>query len=193
MANPSKADHSNLSAATLSATPHLYRIQGKFLVIRRNAVLPPFCVMTNLPVTPQEMVVCHLSYVDSDSGLLLILSPVLGSLPFLFKDRSSEDTCMVTYGVSTSYKRSQSKRALLWLAVLSVSVVAVAFAIFFKSVTAIAVSMAFLWPSLVILVMTFDSIGVTKKTPGEFWISGCHKSFLSRIDKPLQFDFPGRL
>jgi len=170
-----------------ATTPTKYRVQGKCLVVRNGAVMPQFCIKTNVAVSPTEMETRHLTWIPTESSWFLLL----GNLPFLAAYFMSKESVTITFGLSDRARHDLRNLRFAAMGASALTVISfLAFAIAPSPISygmaiALFIGAAVFWAKAVELVQIKKHLG------GEFWIVGCSKPFLSRIvdSQPFTFGF----
>lgn len=154
-----------------------FRVEGKLLVVRSGAVLPPICVKTNQPVSPHDVVSRRLTWCSPLVALLILLSGLLLILVYFLVRRH----CTLTFGLLPAVRRKYRNRRL----VKSIAAIALFFALpVTAAMDSTAVTIVVLVLFLVSIVSLFignSPLSVTNYRKGEFWIAGCSKDFLAGI------------
>ena len=150
-----------------------YLVDGKCLVIRSGAKLPPFCVKSNEKITKPEYRQRRLKWTKEVRGrkLIMILSYFM-----------SRQYCELTHGLASGQK---TKLLLFFIGKLVLMLVGL-FGMFTGAVLNWNPGVILAFCGLCILFMGLLPFGnqplaVVREENGKFWLKGCSKEFLSRI------------
>ncbi len=172
--NPYQAPSAAPSAAL---PPTKVRVEDKYLVVTSGTALPSFCVKTNRAVQPQDIQQRRLSWCPPIVGLLILLSGLLLILIYFIVRKH----CTISFGLSPDIRKKYRNRRVFKV----IAVILLFFALpFTAAIDNIAVVITVFILFLVAVVSLFignSPLAITKHRKGEFWISGCSKEFLARI------------
>ena len=162
-------------SAPLSMTE--VRVEGKFLVVTSDAVLPPFCVKTNRPVQPEDFQQRQLSWCPPIVALLILLSGLLLILVYIVVRKH----CRIKFGLSPETRKKYRN----WRIYKIIAVIALFFAFPFSatldnSAVIGAVGVGFL-AAVLSLFIGNSPLAIARHRKGEFWISGCSMEFLAQV------------
>ena len=178
MDNPYAAPASDLEVDDV-VTDSEIRVDGKFLVVRSPSTLPPFCVKTNVAITPKDVKKRTITW----CAPVWILTILFGGLLFVIVYLIVRKTCVISYGVSGDVRRKYRNRMLIKVACAVVLFFGIPISAASDSTIAMTVVTILFLVSIVSLFIGNSPLSVTKHKKGEFWMSGCSKEFLARIQE----------
>ncbi len=152
------------------------RVEGRALVVPTDTVLPPVCVRTNQPVSQADMVRKEFYWCPPWVAFLILLSGCLLVLVyFLVRKRFS-----ITYGLSPDLQKSYRKWAIVkWLIVIALFL---ALPVTASMDVVVMVVLVLFLVAIVSLFIGNAPLSVVNHRRGLFWVKGCSKEFLARIE-----------
>lgn len=152
------------------------RADGKFLVIRTDAILPKRCIKTNQPV--DDPPVTRKLYWAPPWIIALILINLLVVLIVYMVMRKE---CRITYYINKQHKNRRLINLAIGCGLFVFGVVGFFGGIVFES-GLFALGSALIWlASIVFLVIVGKVISVTKYKDDEFWIKGVCQEYLDEV------------
>lgn len=152
-----------------------FRIDKGCVVVRNGDVLPAFCVKTNQQVSGKDYGPRQIKWTKEVRG------PKFMKIISYF---TSRQYCSLTYGISSGFKTKALVIFLIKIALLLIGI----FGLFAGA--------AMLWNQFVILgflaiglvaaiLLPFGNqpLAIVHEENGEFWLKGCSKEYLNRIQK----------
>lgn len=158
------------------ATKSGIRADGKFLVIKTDAILPKRCIKTNQPVDDPP-VTRKLYWAPPWVFVLILVNLIVLLIVYMIVRKE----CRVTYYISREQKnRRRIKLAAGWgVFVLSIITFGVGVG---NEWPILAVASALAWlASIIALIMFANVIAPTKHKDGEFWIKGVCQEYLDEV------------
>ena len=159
------------------------RVDGHYLIVRSNTVLPPFCIKTSEPISESEMVKKTLSWLPPMYGLVLLVG---GPLVLLIVYLLARKQCVLTYGTATVVRKQRRRRILMNVVISILLFLAIPICAAIDWPPAIVMALVAFLASIVALLLMGSQLRITKHRDGEFWITGCSNEFLSRISTSNQ-------
>ncbi|QDU93626.1 hypothetical protein [Lignipirellula cremea] len=153
------------------------RVEGNSLVVRSGTVLPPFCVKTNKPVEPPDMQQLRLVWCPPIFALLMLLSGLCLVLVYFFVRKR----CTIAFGLDPDIRKRYRNWGIFKIIAVIVLFLAIPVSAAFDTE---AVSFAAIILFLLAVVSLFFGnapLAVNNHKKGEFWISGCSKEYLARL------------
>ncbi|MCY2989988.1 MAG: hypothetical protein NTY19_19265 [Planctomycetota bacterium] len=133
---------------------------------------------TNQPVSEADFKQRRLSFCPPIVGLLILLSGLLLILVYFIARKS----CLITVGVSPSVRRKYRNRWIVKIVAVVVLFFAILFAAAIDSTPLIIIVFVLFIVAIVSLFIGNSPLTITKYRKGEFWVSGCSREFLARIN-----------
>lgn len=173
--NPYQPPQSPVTGGSYDSTG--LRVQGKSLVVTTGAVLPEFCIKTNVEVQPDDMQTRRFTWCSPILGLLILLSGLLLILVYFIVRKH----CSITFGLSPEIRRKYRNRTLFKVVALIALFFAMPMAAAVDSTPLIIGVVLAFFGVLALLLLGNSPLKVRAFRNGEFWIDGCSPEFLSRI------------
>jgi hypothetical protein len=155
------------------------RIEGRALVVTSGTRLPPICVLTNQPVTEDDMVRQEY-YWCSPWYALLILGGLLLYVVFYLIARKQ---CILTYGLHPDMKRMYRKRVLIKSLVMIGFVIAFMAGAGANSGVVMGLTALGMFGALLSFFIGNTPLAVKKCKYGKFWIKGFSPEYLHVVSK----------
>ena len=149
------------------------------LVVTSPATLPPFCVKTNAPVESADMQRRRLSWCSPFLGLLILISGLLLIVLYFVLRKH----CTLTFGLSPAVRNRYRNRRIFKGVAAIVLFFSLPVASAFDSTAVIATVLVLFLVAFISLFIGNSPLTVLKHRNGEFWISGCSRDFLSRVQQ----------
>jgi hypothetical protein len=150
-----------------------FHVDGKLLVVRSGAKLPPFCVKTNQELTEPQYSKRRIQWTKGTKGR---------GLKMIFSYFTSRSSCELFFGVSSSNK---AKRMMLFVAKLLFAVGGLigmfVAAVFGGDPIVMLGCLAVSIIAMGLLPFGNSPLAIVREENGSFWIKGCGKEFLSRL------------
>ena len=150
-----------------------YLVDGKCLVIRSGVKLPPYCIKSNKKITKPEYTQRRLKWTKEVRGrkLIMIISYFM-----------SRQYCELTHGLAASQK---NKLTLFFIGKLVFMLVGLV-GMFTGAVLGWNAGVILAFCGLCIIFMGLLPFGnkllaIIREENGKFWLKGCSKEFLNRI------------
>ena len=176
-ANPYQSPATASAAAELAADAAL-RVEGKQLVVRSGAVLPPVCVKTNEPIAREDYLQKRFTWCSPAIGLLILISGFLLVLVYFIARKK----CSLTFGLTPAVRRKYRNRKIIKIVAAIVLFFALPVAAGADSGLLLLIVFLLFLTAVFSLFFGNSPLAVTKQRNGEFWISGCSKEFLARLE-----------
>lgn len=174
--NPFQAPQYNEVLAPEISTQQ-QQVDGKFLVVRSGAVLPPYCVKTGLPVAETEKITRKLTWTPIYVLIVFVISRLIGIiLYFVVRKR-----CDITYSLAPAVKRKNKITQWSVFFIVLGCVGGIFLGSSLNSGALIFASIVLLLVALIVLLISNSHLSATKHENGKFWIKGCSPEFMKRI------------
>jgi len=153
-------------------------VEGKLLVVRSGAKLPPYCVKTNEQLAEKQYSNRRLAWTKSTRGR---------GLKMIFSYFTSKSSCDLSFGVSSA----QSAKATVLFVIKLLLAIAGVIGMFVAAVFGgdPIVMLGCLAVSLIaMLMLPFGNkpLVIVREENGVFWIKGCDKAYLKRLSDTAQ-------
>lgn len=162
-------------------------------VVRSGTVLPPYCIVSNEPVSQEEMETRKLLWIPDDIGVLFFLAHFIGFFPGLIGYYIARKECALTFGLARVVRRDRRRRLVMKMVVGGVVLLACVLVIILSLVEVtkengvlLFIAYILFLATMIIMLLGDDILTVKKHVNNEFWIERFSKDFLSRIDKPFE-------
>ena len=152
------------------------RVDGKFLVVKSGAVLPKFCVKTNVPVPEANWRKSTFMWCPPYVFAFILLGGFAVILAYFFARKRFS----FTFGISNETKAKYRKRLYVKLLITLALLIAVPVTANIDDSVCIVV-MILLLIAFVSLFIGNSPVSIHKHRNGEFWVAGCSREFLSRF------------
>ena len=162
------------------------RVDGKCLVVPSGVVLPRFCVKTNAALEPQDLKQRRLSWCPPWVALWILANVLILVLVYFMVRKQ----CVITFGLSPAVRTKYRNRFLFKIISVIVLFVAIPFSAAFDSPVAIVTVVILFLVAVVSLLIGNAPLTITQHRVGEFWISGCSKEFLLRMQDVAEESLP---
>ena len=167
-------------------TTNKIRVEDKYLVVGAAALLPAYCVKTNVPIHKEDFQQKNLVWLRPVLSLILLLSGI--GLIFI---RMFRKNCLIEFGLSPAVqKRYRNRRKFKVLTTAFLLIAILVAALIFESPEVWIGAMTLFAVSFVSLFFGNSPLSIAKYRKGEYWIAGCSEEFLARVDKPNEIDLP---
>jgi hypothetical protein len=156
--------------------PRFMRVDGKSLVVKSPAELPPRCIKTNEPVDAQA-ITKTIHYAPPWVYVLFLIHILIGLLVYVLVRKA----CRITYYMTEDQRSKYWYRGLAtWLILLG------GFAMIFVALARQSpmlgvLSGLLILGGLVYAAIATNSVSIAKHRDGEFWIRGCGPDFLRSV------------
>jgi hypothetical protein len=148
------------------------------LIVRSGAVLPPLCVKTGEPVSAEGMVTKTISWSPIWVVVIFLASPLIGLIVYFIVRKR----CEITYGLSATMKSKYLTRRLIALIVALGAFAGIFVAGNMDYLMVAILSGVVAVMALAVAVVGTAPLSAANHVNGRFWVKGCSREFLSRID-----------
>jgi hypothetical protein len=148
------------------------------LIVRSGAVLPPFCVKTGEPVSAEGMVTKTITWSPIWVVVIFLASPLIGLIVYFIVRKK----CEITYGLSAAMKSKYWTRRLIALVVALGCFAGIFVAGNMDYLMVAILSGVGAVMALAVAVVGTAPLSAANHVNGRFWVKGCSRGFLSRIE-----------